>query len=76
VPEGWTYVAEAGPSSDISTVRIEVLSRLDDFLQERGVARDRIAETDLRIDLAYLGPDVGACKTVLLVRTEALQSSP
>jgi hypothetical protein len=75
VPEGWTYVAEAGPSSDVSSARIEVLSHLDDFLRERGVSRDRISGADLRINLAYLGPGVRACKAVLLVRTEALQSA-
>lgn len=70
----WTEVAWVEPVSP-SDDKAEVGKVLDSFLSEHSLNRRSVADDDIRIDVAYLGPDKGTCGYRLMVRTAVLSRS-
>jgi hypothetical protein len=51
----------------------EVSDVLESWLSERGLTRSDIRDDDVRVDLAYLGPERGVCGTRIMIRATAVE---
>ncbi len=60
------------PSERSSDLTAQVDDLLDRYLAERGLSRNVVTDSDLRVDNVYLGPDRGACATPVMVRSAVL----
>jgi hypothetical protein len=69
----WTEAAWLGPPPVEERARhAEIESALDEWLTARGLARNDLDDSDIRIDVIYLGRETGQCATRVLIRTAAL----
>jgi hypothetical protein len=68
----WLDVARLDPTGPGRNRSDEVPGVLRVWLAERGMSPADLTDEDVRVDLAYLGPDDGRCAVVVRVRRAAL----
>ena len=73
--EEWEQVARLEPVEPGRNRADEVPSVLTAWLAQRGVAPTDLSEDDVRVDLAYLGPDDGRCAVIISVRRAAVSGT-
>lgn len=73
--DDWVEAARIEPSERSGDTSAQVRDRLDAFLADRGLSREAVTDSDLRIDNVYLGPQLGVCAIRLMVRAAALNTA-
>ena len=70
--DGWEQIAQLDPAEPGRNRADEVPSVLAAWLAQRGLVPTDLSDDDVRVDLAYLGPDDGRCSVIVSVRRAAL----
>lgn len=68
--DDWIQVAYLEPTATEPDRRAAVDGVITEWVLAHGMAREELADDDIRIDLVYLGPDRGACATRVLIRRD------
>jgi hypothetical protein len=71
--EEWTQICWLEPND--APLKAELETALESFLSSHGISRDSIADDDVRLDVAYLGPANGHCARRLMIRTATMHRS-
>ena len=68
----WEQIARLHPNEPGRNRVDEVPGILTAWLAERGMTPAELSDDDVRVDLAYLGPDDGRCAVIISIRRAAL----
>lgn len=69
----WVEVARLNPTEPGRNRSDEVPEVLRSWLADRGLVPADLEDDDVRVDLAYLGPDDGRCAVHIWVRRSSMR---